>query len=570
MPNDDSTSAQNGFKKFLHNAWLQGALIALFAFVGTLYYQYLPGYNDDGQLVAQSYGLSGADGYYHIKMGYLYRTGEVPAAGGDFHWTRESTWNGEFSDKDYLFHVFLAPFTLMADGPADEDGLVHAAKVAQAFIVTMLMLTLFAVLRVYRVRGAWFFTLALIVVGGSYMVFRLNLCRSYLFSVIFAMVGWLLLEKRSKLPLVIVSMIYTLSYTASHLLLAMLAVRSVMDLILGAKEGSTRKKDLLDNASLAGCIVAGIAVGCLLHPESWNLVKLWWVQNVIVLAMSHQDSFGKALDSIGAIVGFQSDLQNAAELDLGSELSPTKGPTAVFSTPLIFFGPMLLPLFAAGLRWRPDREAMQISAIAVTWFVLYLINSRFIEYAGPFMTIAIAVWVTRLWQSDGYKEWREAHPITGKAAPLSAFVLTIIAAGLIWFGASSAYVVKDRGDIREAGHWLHENEQAHGKVVWHDRWDDFTELMFFASESDYLIGLDPTFMYVKDADKFNSWNKIRRGKEYDPLKYIKEDFDADYILVHKGSSEFLYNKLADEAKGGRLYLEIRAKDGSWSLYRVVK
>ncbi|MHC4841475.1 MAG: hypothetical protein ACYTDT_11090 [Planctomycetota bacterium] len=559
-----------GILKHFHNVWVQAALIAVLAFVGTLYYQYLPGYNDDGQLEAQGYGLSGADGYYHIKMGYLYRTGEVPAAGGDFHWTQNSIWKDEFSDKDYLFHVFLMPFTLMADGPADDDGLVHAAKLAQAVIVTLLMLTLFGVLRVYRVRGAWFFTLALIVVGASYMVFRLNLCRSYLFSIIFAMVGWVLLEKRARLPLVFLAAMYTLSYTASHLLLAMLVIRSIMDLIIGAHEGSTRKKDLIQNATLAGCIVGGIAIGCLLHPESWTLVKLWWIQNVVVLAMSHQDSFGKALDSIGAVVGIESNLQEAADLDLGSELKPTKGPTAVFSTPLVFFGPMLLPLFAAALRWRPDRTSMQIAAIAVTWYVLYLVNGRFIEYAAPFMTIAIAVWITRLAQTDGYKEWKEAHKVTAKAAPTAAFVLALVAACLIWFGASSNYVVRNRGDIREAGQWIHQNEQAHGKIIWHDRWDDFTELMFYASEADYLTGLDPTFMYVHDADKFNSWNRIRRGKEHNPLKSIRDDFNADYILVHKSSSEFLYNKLSDEAKGGRLFLEISADDGSWSLYRIAR
>lgn len=560
----------SGIKKLLHNVWFQGAMVAVFAFFGTLYYQYLPGFNDDGQLESQSYGLSGADGYYHIKMGYLYRTGEVPEAGGDFHWTRDSIWSDDFSDKDYLFHVFLSPFTLMADGPADDDGLVHAAKIAQAFIVMFLMLTMFSVLRIYRVKGAWFFAAALLAVGSSYFAFRMNLCRSYLFSVIFALVGWVLLEKRARLPLVFLAMMYTLSYTASHLLLAMLVIRAIMDFILGAHEGSTRKKDLLNNATLAGCIVAGIAIGCLLHPESWNLVKLWWIQNVVVLAISHQDSFGKALDSIASIAGFESNLQNAADIDLGSELSPTNGPAAVFSTPLIFFGPMLLPLFAAMLRWRPDRQAMQAAAIAITWYVLYLINGRFIEYAAPFMTLAIAIWVTRLARTEGFKKWRESNPVTANGLPIAGFVLTLLAVGLIWFGAASNYVVHERGDIREAGQWLHDNEQAHGKLVWHDRWDDFTELMFYASESDYLIGLDPTFMYVNDPERYDTWTSIRRGKDKNPLKTIKETFAPDYILVHKSSSEFLYSRLNDEAQGGRLYLEIKDKDDRWSLYRVVR
>ena len=107
------------------NPYVQGALLALLMGFAGLYYQFAPGFVVDNagnsELRSTSVGLAGADGYYHIKMAYLYRTGEVGAAGAKFHWTRESTWNGSFSDKDFLFHIYLIPFTLCADGPGDAD-----------------------------------------------------------------------------------------------------------------------------------------------------------------------------------------------------------------------------------------------------------------------------------------------------------------------------------------------------------------------------------------------------------------------------------------------------------------
>ena len=66
------------------SAWFQGALLALLMLGAGLYYQFVPGYvptGDGTELHSTSVGLPGADGYYHIKMAYLYRTGEVSAAG---------------------------------------------------------------------------------------------------------------------------------------------------------------------------------------------------------------------------------------------------------------------------------------------------------------------------------------------------------------------------------------------------------------------------------------------------------------------------------------------------------
>lgn len=552
--------------------WLQASLLALLTFIGMMQYQYVPGFVGDGessQLRSTSVGLPGADGYYHIKMAWLYRTGEVGEAGGDFHWTRDSIWNGEFSDKDYLFHLYLVPFTLMADDAGDVQGLLNAAKLGVSLLGVMLVLTLFTVLRRFGVRHAWLFTLCLIAVGGTYFVFRMNLCRSYLISVMLALIGWHLLARRHRLGLVVLATIYTLSYTASHLLLAMLMVRAVMELVLGPEEGSTRKSELKSNAILGLCIIAGITLGCLLHPQSWNLVKLWWVQNVVVLALSHKDSVAPVVDNISAIFGGNADYANSVEVSLGRELNPTNGPAAVFSTPLIFFSPMLLPLTAALIGWRPKREAVLTATIAVVWLVAYLVNGRFLEYAAPFMTLALGVWLTGLLSTEQYKNWMKTRPVIARALPISAAVVALIAGVSIWIGAALAYRTTTRGDIELAALYLHEHPETHGKLVWHDRWDDFTELMFFASECDYLAGLDPTFFLLKDEKRYEDWREIKRGKRRDVLGPIRDDFKADYILAHRSSSEYFYNRLNEEARAGKLTLLIRAEDDEWSLFEVL-
>ncbi|MCC7509337.1 MAG: hypothetical protein IT464_08170 [Planctomycetes bacterium] len=553
--------------------WVQGVLVGVLTLVGMLYYQFVPTVvdTDEGPAVhAASVGFPDPDSYYHVKMGYLYRTGEVQAAGPDFHWSRESLWANSFSDKDFLFHVYLVPFTLLADGPADAQGLATAGKLGTAVLGLLLVLTLFAVMRGFGLRHAWVYALCLAAVGGTYIIFRLNMCRSYLMALAFVLTGWLMLARGRRLPLFLISIAYTLSYTASHLLLALAVIRAASELLVGPRADSTRWKDLKSNLVLMACIAAGIAVGCILHPNSLELVRVWWVQNVVVLALSHRDTVAPVVESLGKILGLSADLQSDVELSLGRELEPATGPVLAFSSPLILFSPIVLPLLAAILGHRPARETILTSGAALAFLVAYMVNIRFIEYAAPFMVVAIGMWLEGILGSDGYRSWMEKRPVWSRALPISGAVIALIASLSMWIGTSLSYRIPDYGSIEPAGRWLHNNPEAHGKVVWHDRWDEFTDLIFFASECDYLIGLDPTFFYVHDAQKYKAWVEIKRGKRREFLDTIKDDFNADYILAHRGSSEYFYNRLNDYAQQGKLELCVRAQDDEWALYRVVK
>ncbi len=553
--------------------WVQYVSLSVIVLLAMLYYQFVPGFADTPQgtqLQSYSPGLPCADGYYHIKVAYLYRVGEVQAAGANFHWTRESVWGHSFSDKDYLFHLYLVPFTLLADGPDDADGLVLAGKFGAAGLGLILALALFAVMRGFKLRFAWLFTLSAVVVGSSYFVFRMNLCRSFVFSVALALLGWFALARANRWGLFFLAAVYTLSYTASHLLLAMALVRAVMEFVLGPVAGRTRALDIKKNAILMGFIAAGIAVGCALHPQSLELMKLWWVQNVVVLALSHRDTVAPAVDNISNLLGMSINLEGEVPISLGLELEPPKGQAVIFSTPLIFFPPLLLPLWAAMVGHKPSREAVLTGTITVVWLVAYMVNVRFLEYAAPFATLSLAIWLNELMAAPSYGKFLQQRPVWSRALPISAALLSVIVGAMIWSGAAWSYRIVDRGDIEPAARWLHENPETHGKFVWHDRWDDFTEFLFFCSECDYMVGLDPTFMLVNDRERYQLWWDITKGKRADGVQIIREQFKADYILQHRSSSEYFYHKLNEEAQAGRLKLCIRDANDEWALYEVVK
>jgi hypothetical protein len=289
-----------------------------------------------------------------------------------------------------------------------------------------------------------------------------------------------------------------------------------------------------------------------------------------VLALSHRDSVAPIIDGFAAFFGHPTNYQGGPAIALGRELEPPLGSFVATSAPLLWAAPMLLPLFSALLGHRPSRLSVYTGVMAVLWFGAYLTNQRFIEYASPFCLLASAIWIDDLLRSEAWAAFGERRPVLSRALPLSAAAIALVATGATWIGAAISYRSTDRGVVENAGRWLHDNPESHGKVVFHDRWDDFTKLIFYASECDYLIGLDPTFMLEKDREKYELWMDLIRGKRSALVDVIEKDFGADYILFRRSSSEYAYHKLTEEARSGRLKLCIRADGDEWSLYEIVK
>lgn len=571
------------WKQTFAMAPVQAALLALLAFVATAWFQIGPGWVDDGQggerIGMQAVGLLDVDGYYHIIMGELYREGRVQAAGGDFHWARESIWNGSFSDKDYLYHLYLVPFTaLMADGPQDARGLIAAGKLACCVNMVLLTLAMFGAMRLLGVKRAWLYTLLAVFFGAGYWVFRVNLNRSYVISIALAIVGYAMLVRaeftaarfRALLGLFFLAAIYALTYTASHFLLVLLVVRAFLQLIVGHAELS-RFAELKRNAATGLVISAGILCGMMLHPSPVNTMHHWWVQSIVVMALSHQDSMGRALDEVmRTLFSEETNYAGHIEIALGMELQEMGGRGLLFDNFAALFAPMIMPLIAAWLRWRPSREAVLTGGVSIAVFCMFLLNMRFIEYVAPFSALAVGLWAEGILASKGYAAWRRRQPVASLAWPLALAIIAVIGAVGFWVGSGLGLRPGNRGEIEQAGRWLQNHKEAHGKVVFHDRWDDFCHLLFYAPDCDYLIGLDPTFFAVKDRERYELWRSISRGKVTDFVPAVRDTFGASYMLVHRSSSDYLYNRCSEEVRAGRMKLCIRDVDDDWALFEIVR
>ena len=63
-------------------------------------------------------------------------------------------------------------------------------------------------------------------------------------------------------------------------------------------------------------------------------------------------------------------------------------------------------------------------------------------------------------------------------------------------------------------------------------WDDFPALWYWAPQQSFLVGLDPTFLYRADANRYMAWKNLTLGEANDPSQAVAT-IAADYYVVTK-------------------------------------
>ncbi|MCA8913947.1 MAG: hypothetical protein KDB90_00945 [Planctomycetes bacterium] len=507
-------------------------------------------------------GIREGDSSYHIKAAWLYRTGEIPAAGKDFHWTRESVWNGHFSDKDFLYHLYLIPFTLTAQDEFHWQAFTNGAKLAAIIAGGLFMLALFSSMRQLKTPKAWLWTLAAGGLMGVIMAARLTEVRSWVFGVCFAMLGWAALWRGSRKWTFVIAILYVLAYTGCHLLIAMAVFRLLFRQALGPEEGA-RGPALRQDAILCGVALAGLIVGWLLHPQSLQLLHIWWVQNIIV-PITHAGGTG-----IGSVVEVPPRL-------LGTELRGWPLMALLGGATWTAVAAILLPVLSLATRTRPSRAAIATFIIGFGFTVLSLGNGRFIEYAVPFMLIAGARWISDVIAAPSVQgrlqrlklpSRRQLHAVTG-------VLVVLLAINLLRTSEEIGY--RPRAQLEQVGVWMQNHNELKGKVIYNVSWDSLPELLLFRSDCDYVWGMDPMFTAATGdedarrviglmANDTSAWS----DDPAEVARILRDDLHADYIFVHDRDPGFpTLNRLLGWSRAGVLEPEFARRQQGVALFRV--
>ncbi len=426
--------------------------------------------------------LSGVDAFYHIKYAELYQTLGIKETLHNFSLAGEySILNQHPTDLSFFYHILLIPFTY--------SNLIIGSKLMAIILAALIFTAFYWVLKKFKTKYSFFWTLLLFAASSSF-IFRLTLPRPFLLSILILILGFYLIVKKKYIWLFILSTFYALTYTASELILI------VSSIYISIEYYQTRKLDW----KLLFYPLAGILTGLIVRPDFPQNFYNIFVQNFYVL-------FYK-------LKGIQ--------LNIGAELYPINAPLktnlvllSLFDLALAF---TLIDLIMKRIK-KGNLSIIRLYAcfLAIFFCLLTLLSERFFEYWTPF-TLFFAAFTFKHISQDKYWKNLATEFLKIISRYLSRFktLLFIFLCLVIVF---SAYVnifqatksIKETNfsfdRYKETGQWLKKNTPAQA-IIFNAGWDNFPQLFFYSHQNYYIIGKDPTFMYLHNKELFWLWNNI--------------------------------------------------------------
>jgi hypothetical protein len=243
-------------------------------------------------------------------------------------------------------------------------------------------------------------------------------------------------------------------------------------------------------------------------------------------------------------------LTDATSTSVGNEWFPyDTGQLLDNSLPsLIVFA---LGAMALGLSGRKMTVGAAFALLAALLFGRMLFEARrFVEYFPAFALIFAAFACTPL-----LLDLEAARAARAEPTPRRAWLWYLPAAVMLLFVAVTAYrSMPDAADAvasskpyqmyAGASVWLAQNT-SEGERVFQTDWDDFPRLFYFNTHNTYLIGLDPTYMQLYDAQMYDLWVNITRGSVPNMSQVIAEQFGSRYVVTDLEHGAFLRQAARD-------------------------
>ncbi len=456
------------------SAWLQYSGAALLLAILSLVVQFSTAH------------LGSIDGYFHARYAALIRQGGLSGFPPAFPWLPLTILSADrYYDHHMLFHVLLAPFTAL--------GVVRGAKWASAVFAALALLSVYAALRRRGVRRAAWWLLAMMALAPDFL-YRMEMPRVQAVSLVMLLAAIEILLSRQFVWLLPLAAVYTWLYDAFPFLLLIAGLVVVAIAVL--------ERRLEWRAVIYPAL--GIGVGLLVNPYFPN--NVWFVVHHYL---------GKA--EIGT------------QMHLGTEWYPY--PLAQW----LGWAGAAATLAAAGVVTFRARRQLDVATlawllIAAVFFVLVWRSRRFIEYAAPFVAMALA---TAL---DGWVEarWRLLAP---------SWRRLLVAVLLVGFGVSTLFTARQLrrrpSPDRYAGGaaWLVGHTPA-GAIVFTPDWDDFPLLFFHDQHNRYVVGLDPSYLAQSDRSLYLLYQQLGAGKAVPPSHFLPR-FQTRVVLSDPSHAQFI-------------------------------
>ena len=452
-------------------------------------------------------GFPDGDSFYHARISALIAEHGLLYT---FPWLQETSLATTFTDHHLLYHLLVAPLTWLVS-PA------IAITIVQVVLLMALAMLIYLILKQQQLPYPGLVLVAL-VMAWPFMV-RMTLVKASPLALLFVLLlTWLMLQSRTTARFWVASIAMGL-YTMVHGGFALIYVVGIC-LWLGRciAESIQQRRLVLARPQYLWAIVFGSVLGVVMNPYFPQNLQFYWLQLVQIGVVNYQEV-----------------------ISVGSEWYPfsLQDLIAAINMVMILWVLTIVVLVRHRSKYAMDGFLWGVGIVCVVLLLATLRSRRFVEYVVPFLVwwtayVLLPYIKSGVWRKDllllrqEFSGWL----VTGVVAytiigGILAFAqsLTVTYTGLRGEDSYSVDQFKATAEVIA-------NHSDAGDVVFHNNWDHFPMLFYHNWENNYLVGLDPTFMYLHNQNNYQLWQELLAGEyKSDSARVIVDAFDARYVFI---------------------------------------
>lgn len=441
--------------------------------------------------------LYDADGYLHIRMAEFLRDFGPRY---NFHWARFSTFNGNFADKDFFYHVILIPFTYF-------KNIFFGVKIAAFIFAVLLFLSFYFILRRYADKIILPFFLVCFLFSSHFLE-AISSPRPLTIAILINLAAIHFIINRKYALIFFTGLLYSLIHVTSPLMI-------LYALIIEAVRFYD-KKEAYPKTVLFSFL--GVAAGFLIHPNFPNNLLVFYLNSILV-----------PLYTIKTGV-----------LELGAEFFPLNTRDYLLQYPMIIIGVISIIYIAISKFPKPRFETKAFMALGLVFFILSFTCQRYLSHGYLIMLAAFSCYASDSMQA----KWHV------KKSALAILCFLIIALGVNAFNGIRYNALISRvinGHYEAAGRWMEKNIPA-GELIFHTNWSDSQYFIGLNPKNDYFVTLDPVYMYNKDPELYKIYRDVSFGKTSDPYNALKDKFNVKYGYAGKNYFNGLVEQIRKDSR----------------------
>ena len=454
------------------------------------------------------------DGYYHITWARMLwdgmRAKHFPPA---FTWLPLTTLNPrDYVDHHLLFHILLIPFTWFGD-------LRLGAKVAAIIFASLAVLSCYWLIVRYHIRYSLLWLIALLACSAPFL-YRLNMTKAPPLAIICLVIAIYLLFERKYWPLLPLAFVFALTY---DLFVLLWVAALIWTAVIAWTEQRLEWRPLV-------WVFAGSVLGLVINPYfPRNIYLLYEHARIKIKAGDFDTKVGQEWYPyeyrdfvINCFIALVAMVTGYIAFD-GRERKRSQQPLffLVFST--------VLMLMTA--RWKRFAEYFPPFAILFAAFALrqyWLGRSVFSRLPDDVME-DLQPFLDRNESSENLTADRERRYWRFLAAGCIAVLLLTVFVINVRRTAKDISESDPRDYYAAGAAWMRGNIPP-GEVVFNTDWDDFPRLFYYDPKHAYVSGLDPNYLFDKDPNLSEAYDRITTGKEEDPGPLIRERFGSRWVF----------------------------------------